>query len=221
MQRKGVVVIPYCDHGEMVCTGSELLKYVVAHIARVLPGMFGLNPEQPLGFLPPRWRDVDVCDGIQRAACLWRGCRINCETLVHALILRAVVNFLENRPELKSARSRIVSLKQGLILPCFHDNKAVRPEYFPKRCRLQASFRPWSSRHVLFQGRYRLFRGVPLNINVSDDVGHSICMLIRLLVAANVPRAEGHDGHVTFSGPPAAAKRVGRCDRPDLDGRFG
>src|SRR5215510_13070723 len=100
MRLEGLHILPRCEHCEMVGTRRNLLKYIVADVAFVIPALLGQTVEQHLSFIFTRWRNVDVGHNAKRISRGLSGGRTNSETVIHTLIIGAAVDCSEFASEL-------------------------------------------------------------------------------------------------------------------------
>src|SRR5215472_18607912 len=107
--------------------GRGLLEHFVAEIALVFRTPFSQTLEQGLSFVLALRGDVDVSHHGYAVAFSHRRPRINHETVMHTLIVRAIVNGLELGSAPAGMLGPFMRLEGRLISPNFNDDEAGRP----------------------------------------------------------------------------------------------
>src|SRR5215468_4065740 len=92
MRLKCLCVLPHREHCEMVGARRDLLKYIVADVAFVIPALLGQTFEQHLTFIFTRWRNVDINHNAKRISRGLSGEKTNNETVMHTLIIETAVD---------------------------------------------------------------------------------------------------------------------------------
>src|SRR5438105_2214157 len=108
MRFESVAIFPDFENREMVRPRRGLLEDVISQIAVAFPAFFGHTLEPGLSFILARRRHIHVC---YHGYCpTRRGPRpgINCQSLMHSLVIRAIVNSLQLRSKLRRGRALLM-----------------------------------------------------------------------------------------------------------------
>src|SRR5438128_3305765 len=130
MRVECVAIFPDFENREMVGPRRRLLEDVVSQIALVFPALFSHAFEPDLGFIFAWRRHVDMRYHGYRPTRRRPRPGINCEPLMHPLIVGTIVNRLQLRSKLRRGSAFFMCLKGRLVLPEFSDHEVVRPSDF-------------------------------------------------------------------------------------------
>src|SRR5205085_8451508 len=117
MRVECVAIFPNFENREMVGPRRGLLEDVITQVALIFPAFFGYAFEPRLSFIFPRRRHIDMRYHGYRPTRSRPRPGINCEALMHTLIVRTIVNRLQFRAKLRRRSAFFMCLKGRLVLP--------------------------------------------------------------------------------------------------------
>src|SRR5215471_18638600 len=170
-------ILPDREDCEMIRTGSGLLKDVISNAAVVFAAVFGRTFQHNFCLVFARRRHIDMCHDGYGVAADHPGTSVDRKALMHALIIRTVVNGLERGTKLSSVLGLFMRVERPLIAPKLDDHEAIWPSDLLDNIDACSSLLRTSNFAIALDQSGSLGGRLQLNIDIRRDIKHGVIPL--------------------------------------------